>query len=114
MPYAAPRPCPKHPSILTTKDTPCPECPTHGWQPDKIRGSTTERGYGASWRKLRARILRRDNYLCQPCKRQGKLTGANEVDHIINKERGGTDKDDNLQSICGDCHKAKSLKESKA
>lgn len=113
MPHAAPRPCPRHPAVLVTKASPCPQCPAYGWKSDKIRGNTTKRGYGAPWRKIRVRILKRDNYLCQPCKRAGKLSPANEVDHVINKERGGTDDDDNLQSICGDCHKAKTAKESK-
>lgn len=111
MPKAAPRPCTKHPAILVTKDKPCPECPAHGWKPDKVRGTSTERGYGAAWRKLRDRILKRDNYRCQPCKQKGRFKAATAVDHILNKERGGTDDPDNLQAICTDCHKAKTAKE---
>ncbi|MGE8515762.1 MAG: HNH endonuclease [Alcaligenes nematophilus] len=34
------------------------------------------------------------------------------MDHIIPKSQGGTDDLENLQTICGDCHKAKTLKES--
>lgn len=76
----------------------------YNWQHTK---KTTERGYGAAWRKLRGRILMRDKHLCQPCKRAGKLTQANEVDHIQPKAKGGTDEPENLQAICTACHKKK-------
>ena len=66
--------------------------------------TTTERGYGASWRDLRERILLRDHGLCQVCKRAGRLTQATEVDHITPKAQQGTDDEENLQSICSPCH----------
>jgi 5-methylcytosine-specific restriction protein A len=58
-------------------------------------------------------VLQRDRYLCQPCKRKGMVTPASEVDHIVNREAGGTDADTNLEAICGPCHKAKTARESK-
>lgn len=69
--------------------------------------SRHERGYGSAWIKLREHIMRRDTYLCQPCKANNKLTQAREVDHITPKAKGGTDDPDNLQAICIPCHKAK-------
>lgn len=69
--------------------------------------TTTQRGYGAKWRKTRASILRRDKGLCQPCLKQGKYTRATEVDHIVEKAVGGADSLDNLQAICSTCHKRK-------
>ncbi|MEP2103079.1 MAG: HNH endonuclease [Parasphingorhabdus sp.] len=81
-----------------------------GWS-KKGRKSAHERGYGWAWRKLRAFILRRDKGLCQPCLRNGVTTLAREVDHIIPKEWGGSDDEGNLQSICIDCHKAKTAEE---
>lgn len=69
--------------------------------------TTTERGYGHAWRKVREIRLKMDKYLCVPCKQQGRYTKATEVDHIIEKANGGTDEYDNLQSICATCHKAK-------
>lgn len=71
------------------------------------RESRHARGYGSKWVKARARILARDDYLCQPCWRDGRPTPATEVDHIKPKARGGTDDDDNLQAICHDCHTRK-------
>lgn len=71
------------------------------------RTSRHERGYGTAWDKLRQRILTRDKHLCQPCKAKGRLTAANQVDHILPKAKGGTDEADNLQTICSECHTAK-------
>ena len=84
---------------------------TSSWtSPD--RRSTTERGYGAQWQKLRRDILQRDHGLCQPCKRAGRVTLATEVDHIRNKAQGGKDNPANLQAICRPCHAAKTADES--
>lgn len=68
------------------------------------------RGYGSAWDKIRKTVLHRDCGLCQPCSKQGKLTKATEVDHIIDKAQNGTDEDSNLQSICKQCHIEKTLK----
>ena len=69
---------------------------------------TTERGLGWEWQKRRKRVLRRDNYLCQPCKREGRLTPATEVDHIEPRHKAGNHvTDDGCQSICAACHEAK-------
>lgn len=69
--------------------------------------TSTQRGYGYRWQKLRAQVLKRDKHLCIPCKKQGKLTLAKEVDHIVEKANGGTDEMSNLQAICTPCHKDK-------
>ena len=71
------------------------------------RVSRHERGYGTAWDKIRKHILYRDHGLCQPCLKQGKLTQATEVDHIVDKASKGSDDADNLQSICEQCHKEK-------
>lgn len=70
------------------------------------------RGYDHRWVKTRARILKRDFYLCQPCLAKGRPTQATEVDHIKARSKGGTDNDENLQSICHDCHVDKTMAES--
>lgn len=68
---------------------------------------TTERGLGWQWQKCRLRALKRDMHLCLPCKANGRTTPAAEVDHIIPRSKGGTDDLTNLQSICCECHEAK-------
>lgn len=83
------------------------------WQEnEKLKGNRHERGYGTKWDKLRKKILRRDNFLCQPCYNNNKLTPAEQVDHVVPKARGGTDEHSNLQSICLTCHNKKTAKES--
>jgi 5-methylcytosine-specific restriction endonuclease McrA len=75
------------------------------------RGSRHERGYGSNWVKLRKLILDHDGYICQPCKRAGRLTPATEVDHIKPKAQGGDDGADNCEAICHDCHMDKTKRE---
>lgn len=89
-----------------------------GWNKTNTESSHA-RGYGAAWRKLRTIILRRDKGLCQTCMKQGSIKVAREVDHIISKaecERMGwtqerIDDESNLQAICVECHKAKTIEE---
>jgi 5-methylcytosine-specific restriction protein A len=65
--------------------------------PDRYRGVD---------RATAQRIRERDNYTCQRCGSPGY-----EVDHIINVARGGTDDDDNLQTLCPGCHDLKTRTE---
>ena len=91
-----------------------------GWSRSNDGLSSTARGYGAPWQRLRAWVLRRDSGLCQPCVQAGRITSATEVDHIISKAEGKRrswtrqqmDAHDNLRAICSDCHKAKTARES--
>ena len=58
------------------------------------------------WEKKRLEILKRDNYECQICKREGGFTPATTVHHIIPLEQRldlALD-DDNLLSVCAACH----------
>lgn len=52
-------------------------------QEDERRGTAAERGYDSKWAKARGFYLRK-HPLCVYCKREGKITAANVVDHIIN------------------------------
>ena len=64
------------------------------------------RGYGTAWTKLRKVILKRDNYECQECKRQGGYSKATDVHHIKHLETHPELAlyDDNLESLCAACH----------
>ena len=75
------------------------------------KAKTTARGLGWEWQKFRKRILKRDLYMCQPCKREGRATPATEVDHILARHKGGEMTDSNAESICTPCHKAKTAAE---
>lgn len=50
---------------------------------DRYRGTAAERGYDWNWAKVAAYVRERDCYLCQECKRHGRLVPAKTVDHII-------------------------------
>ncbi|TLS37746.1 HNH endonuclease [Pseudalkalibacillus caeni] len=58
------------------------------------------------WRKLRLKILKRDNYECQTCKRNGKVGKAENVHHIkeVKKYPELALVEDNLECICIPCH----------
>lgn len=59
-----------------------------------------------AWRRKRKQVLRRDEYLCQQCKRYGKRTPAKIVHHVLHydeyPELGLTGS--NLISLCEKCH----------
>jgi 5-methylcytosine-specific restriction endonuclease McrA len=62
----------------------------------RANGSTTQ------WRKIRKRILIRDQDTCQRCGQPG-----NTVDHIIPRTLGGDDSESNLQCLCAKCNYSK-------
>lgn len=75
--------------------------------------SSSSRGYGSQWRKLREIILARDMYLCQcdHCARRAVPLPATDVDHIVPKAKGGTDDQDNLRALSRECHKRITLEQ---
>lgn len=96
-------------------------CPTHQHMasPSRAaggRGTAHERGYGARWRKAREAYLAA-HPLCAECQRQGRVTAARVVDHIV-PHRGDPQlfwAESNWQSLCDfttpyDCHGAKTGK----
>ncbi len=62
----------------------------------KKGGSTTK------WRKIRERILKRDDHTCQYCGQYGDT-----VDHIVPRSLGGDDHFENLQTLCRTCNYSK-------
>ena len=73
--------------------------------------SQSPRIRGRKWMETRARILSRDCGLCQECRRKGILTSLMLAtcitDHIIALSNGGSNDDDNLQSLCHSCNETK-------
>jgi 5-methylcytosine-specific restriction protein A len=73
---------------------------------DWAQGTSTQRGYGAPWRRLRDAVLRREP-LCRRCLATADRPRiATEVHHILPKARGGTDDLENLEPTCAECHRA--------
>ena len=61
---------------------------------------------GQRWKSFRKRVLIRDGYTCQRCKRYGKLTPATEVHHIKHLDEYPELAFDpaNCISLCKGCH----------
>ncbi len=72
------------------------------------RNSKVEKFYSSKqWQQLREYIKARDNYLCQDCLKEGRITIANQVHHIepILKAWDKRFDEDNLVSLCNEHHK---------
>lgn len=67
--------------------------------------------HSAEWKAVRLQVLERDSYLCQPCKRAGRITPAKTVDHIEPLRTNWSRRLDpnNLETICRQCHNAKHI-----
>ena len=78
------------------------------WSGDRLRGGADARGYNAEWRKARAAFLKR-HPLCVECQKEGRLTPATVVDHIV-PHRGDQQlfwDEGNWQALCKGCHNRK-------
>jgi len=62
------------------------------------------------WRAKRIRVLTRDAFVCRSCGRVASGQAAH-VDHIVPLEDGGSDQDENLQTLCRSCHGRKTRAE---
>ena len=76
------------------------------------RSSASSRGYTYRWREYSKRFLKA-HPLCEQCKREGRLTPAECVDHIIPAAvRSDLFWDsDNHQALCWACHSKKTARE---
>lgn len=66
------------------------------------KSALSKSGSTSAWRKIRERVLIRDDYTCQRCGQYGDT-----VDHIVPRKLGGTDEDFNLQCMCRKCNYSK-------
>jgi 5-methylcytosine-specific restriction protein A len=97
---------------LTRNASRCDSCQS-AWQKrrDQIRGTAHQRGYDAQWRTTAARAVASHRALfgdwCPgwqvPAHQCTDLTG----DHIVPKDRGGSDDPDNIQILCRGCNTRK-------
>ncbi|MEB8101044.1 HNH endonuclease [Staphylococcus xylosus] len=62
--------------------------------------------HSKAWKVLREIALDRDNNLCQLCLKEGNITDANVVHHIIyvDDDFSKALNLDNLMSVCYSCH----------
>ena len=101
------RPC-RHPG--------CPELVASGYcekhtKPknkdyDKQRGSSSSRGYDGQWQKFRL-VYMRVHPLCVMCDDKGYVVKADLIHHKVPLDQGGSKyDDDNVMSVCNDCHES--------
>ena len=69
---------------------------------EKVKHWGYQQGFNYGYSSRREAILYRDNYTCQCC---GKKNCRLEVHHVKFKSDGGTDDEENLLTLCEDCHK---------
>ena len=108
MPRTPKRPC-RYPGCpnLCEKGIYCKEHRKE-WSHEALRGGASARGYDARWQKARAAYLKR-RPLCAECQKNGALTPATVVDHII-PHRGDRSlfwDERNWQPLCKGCHDRK-------
>lgn len=81
--------------------------------------SRQERGYGASWDRVRKVVIERDKGLCQMCLQKNRITPGKDVDHKKPKAecarlrwtKAQTDHPSNLWYLCRQCHLQKTEEE---
>lgn len=66
--------------------------------------------YGTHWKRIRNRYIRL-HPLCEQCQKDGKLTPAGEVHHIVPLSMGGNHDEENLMALCTSCHSTITAKE---
>ena len=107
MPKTPKRPC-RYPCCPNLCDSGV-YCREHSqYSSDRLRGNAAERGYDGKWRTSRDRYLRR-NPLCVQCLKEGIITPATVVDHVV-PHRGNRTlfwDEHNWQALCKSCHDKK-------
>lgn len=74
-----------------------------------IKSVEYQQGQCAGYYDVRYFVFDRDNYTCQVCgKSKDKILHTH---HIVYKSLGGTDRADNLITVCTECHTSKNHKE---
>lgn len=108
MPRTPPRPC-RYPGCPGFCEPGQVFCREHiQWSTDHVRGGADARGYDARWRRARKAFLQR-HPLCAECVKEGKVTPAIVVDHIV-PHRGDPRlfwDIKNWQPLCKGCHDKK-------
>ena len=67
-----------------------------------IQGKEYQEGQTKGYYDVRYFVFARDNYTCQVCgKSKGKIL---QTHHIVYRSNGGTNRADNLITVCTDCH----------
>ena len=72
-----------------------------------ISGDEYQSGQTKGYYDVRYFVFARDKYTCQSCKKKNKILRTH---HLLYKDKGGTNRADNLISVCTDCHTSENHK----
>lgn len=72
-----------------------------------IQGIDYQHGQTYGYYDIRYFVFARDEYTCQVCKKKNKVL---HVHHIVYRSEGGTDRADNLITVCIECHTSENHK----
>ena len=67
----------------------------------EIEGIDYQQGEAFGFYNTRYYVFARDNYTCQVCKKKDKVLHTH---HVLYKSKGGSDRTENLATVCDDCH----------
>jgi hypothetical protein len=67
----------------------------------EIKGEEYQQGQTLGYHDICYFVFARDHYTCQVCKKKGDILNTH---HIIYRSHGGSDRADNLITVCTDCH----------
>lgn len=67
------------------------------------RDPETKSRYGRNWKLIRDKFLKA-HPTCSECEKEGWISLADEVHHIVPLSKGGSNSPDNLVSLCHACH----------
>ena len=74
----------------------------------KIEGVDYQKGQTYGYHDTRYFVFARDNYTCQVCKKRDKILQTHHIKYV---SKGGSNRADNLITVCIDCHTSKNHKE---
>lgn len=74
----------------------------------KIEGVDYQKGQTYGYHDTRYFVFARDNYTCQVCKKRNKILQTHHIKYV---SKGGSNRADNLITVCIDCHTSKNHKE---
>ncbi|WP_031405286.1 HNH endonuclease [Geobacillus vulcani] len=86
----------------------------HRYYDEHLRDQKAREFYHSKeWQRVRQVALVRDNYLCQHCLRNNRITSAEVVDHVIPIRVDWSLRLSlgNLQSLCNACHNKKTAED---
>ena len=114
MPYKPKHPCsyPGCPELTNERYCPKHKKLTNAQYDAGLRNHDAAEFYHSrEWKSLRQDYLI-EHPFCVECSKNGKLTKATVVDHIVPIRQGGPALDErNLQALCASCHGSKSIRE---